>query len=163
MVMDDYFLENLINLHLDDPKIKNTPFDSALCNNDIVPLESLLCDDVEEPKMDKFMHCKNESFLENLKNVEILPSLTCILSDDNNFFVKQSTHNELQTWDSEKQLKQIKNKSSLFFKALTAKVKRTKHQKIKLQQIKKLLHMHECNSWYSVNLLIYLAKSNFLG
>lgn len=157
--MDDYFLENLSNLHLDDPKIKNTPLDSALCNDDNVPLESLLCDDTE-PKMDKFMHCNNESFLENLKNVEILPSLTCILSDDNNFSIKQSTHNKLQTWDSKKQLKQIKNKSSLFFKALTAKVKIKKHQKVKLQQIKKLLHMHEHNSWYSVNLLIYLAKSN---
>lgn len=156
--MDDYFLDNLSNLHIDDQKVKNTSFDSALCNDDKIPLESLLCDDTQ-PNMHKFMHRKKDLFLENLKNVEILPSLSCILSDENKMSNKQSTHNKSQTWDSEKQLKQIKNKSSLFFKALTAKVKIKKHQKLKLQQIKKLLHMHEPNSWYSVNLLVSLATS----
>lgn len=168
--IDDCFLENLANLHIYDKKINSTFLDSgfyddnnitleAVGDNNIISLESLLCDDTDKPCMHKFIHNKNDMFLKKLKNSEILSSLTSILSDENEFSIKVSNHTKPQKYDSKNQLKYNKNRSSLFFKALTAKVKIEKHQKLKLKQIQIMLHLHEQNSWYSVNLLVSLAKS----
>lgn len=85
--------------------------------------------------------------------------MTSILSDENEVSIKIPNHTKPQKYDSKKQLIYNKNRSSLFFKSLTAKIKIEKHKKLKLQQIQIMLRLHEPNSWYSVNLLVSLAKS----
>lgn len=152
------FVEDFSNLHIYDKGKNSTSLDSGL-HNDNMSLESLLCDDTDEPYMHKFFHNKNDSFLKNFKNIQIFPSLTCILSDENEFPIKLSNHTKPHNHDSKKQEKYNKKKSSLFYKALTAKIKLEKHKELKLQQIKTSLNLHEPNSWYSVYLLVSLANS----
>lgn len=154
---NDCCLEDFSNLHIYDNKINDSSSDSSLCRYPNLSLESL-CHDSSIACMDKFVYNKMSS--KNLKMVE--PSSTYILSDENKFFIKLSTDTKLEQYDSKKEQKYSKPKSSLFYKALTAKVKIKKAQRLKLQQIKTNLHLYEPNSWYSVNLLVSLANSKYL-
>lgn len=70
--IDNCFLENLKNLHIYNKKINGSFLDSGFCNNNIpleglddnntMSLESLLCDDIDEPDMHKFIPNKNDLF-----------------------------------------------------------------------------------------------------
>lgn len=154
---NDCFLEAFSKLYINNKKVKSTSLD--VCNDYNASLDSLLCNDIDEPYMKKLVHNKNDLFLKNLKEIAILPSLKSILFNENEFVTKLSTCTKPQTYDSKKQQKCNENKSSLFFKSLTIQVKRKKHQQFKMQQIKRNLRLHEPNSWYSVNLLVSLANS----
>lgn len=74
--IDDCFLENLGNLHIHDKKINGSFLDSGFCNDNNIPLEglddnntmsleSLLCDDIDEPDMHKFIRTENDLFFLN--------------------------------------------------------------------------------------------------
>lgn len=123
------------------------------CPWDEMLLDSL-CDVTNEQSLTAFDYDRNDSFFKSLSTLEILPTLESILSDRNylttptlsragSFGNKNSTH----------------FKPSLFSKCLAAKVKIEKHKLHRLQRVRKKLKMDEPHSWYSVHLLVSLARS----
>lgn len=151
----------LLNKIKEIQDLRNTmSLDSPLCD-EMGSLYSLLCHEPEEPSLDSFAYNENDTFLKSLKTIEILPSLTSILSDFNKLTLH--TPSCTQSYNVWGNTGRAHFKPSLFSKSLAAKVKMESYKRLKLQQVRKLLKLHEPHSWYSVNLLFSFAFHNFFG